>query len=413
MRLKFWKKQEKQEKKDIVQYQGGAYIFGSGGVSAPKISNYLHASTLNEVVYGCISLITLAALDVDWLLYRQQGKDAVEVTSHPVLNFLARPSKTASWSRFMEEYLHYLLLAGNCYLRKYIGSFGAYGEVEPLRPDKVTPIGKGKFIQRYDYYTPEGRVEPIKPEEIIHVKLFNPKDELVGLSPITTIATQIDIASYSQAWMLALLEKGAMPAVVFSMPADKSLTQPQRDFLKEQIKDKVLGYENVMNPLILEGGMKPEKVAFSPKEIDFMPLTKTVLRKICNVFHVPSELLGDSENKTYSNVKEANKALYELATFPRLNLLKDELNHGLLPLFKNTENMFIDFDTSNIEALADDKDALWTRVNRAVDTGVITRNEAREIIKYGKAKEKSADKLTVTGLVQPLDSVTGDSTEEL
>jgi hypothetical protein len=74
--------------------------------------------------------------------------------------------------------------------------------------------------------------------------------------------------------------------------------------------------------------------------------------------------------------------------------------------------MFLDYDTSEIEALGDDKDKLWERIGKAVDRGIITRNQALEALKYGKAKEKAADVLTVSGMVMPLDSITGTGIDE-
>lgn len=406
MRLKFWKSKEK---KDIVQYQDGVYYLGTGKISAPKLKNYLQAPTLNDVVSGCLGLITLAAIEPPWYAYRQEGENIIELQDHPLTNFIKRPSKTMSWVRFIEIYLKYIILSGNFYMRKIIGSFRTYGEVETFRPDRMSIFSSPLGIQRYDYIK-NGNLIYFKPDEILHIKLFNPADDTYGLSPISSIAGQIDIASFSQAWMLALLEKGAMPAVALSTAG--SLDTEQREYLKKQIKEKILGYENVMNPLVLEGGLKPEKLAFSPKEIDFMPLTKTTLRKICSVFHVASELLGDSENKTYSNIKEARKALYEEAAFPYLNILRDELNHWLVPEFDESGKVFLGYDTSNVEALSEDKDAQWKRVNETVDKGVISRNEGRKIIKFGKAKEKGADRLTVPATTMPLDAITGDSTEE-
>jgi HK97 family phage portal protein len=410
MNLKFWargKTDGKTEKKDALQYQDGVYYLGSGQITAPKIKNYLQAKRLNDAVNGCLGLITLAAIDPPWFVYRREGKNVVEVKDHSLVNFIKRPAKNMSWVQLIEIYLNHILLAGNFYARKLIGSFGTYGEVEILRPDRITITDTPYGVQSYDYVR-GGRMTHFKPEEILHIKLFNPANDKYGLSPIASVATQIDIASYSQAWMLALLEQGAMPAVAFS--TDGSLEPAQREYLKEQIKEKVLGYENVMNPLVLEGGLKPEKLAFAPKEVELTPLTKNTLRKICSVLHVASELLGDSENKTYSNIKEARKALYEEATFPYLNMLCEALNHWLVPDFDGTDGVFLGYDTSNVDALAEDKDAQWKRVNESVDKGTITRNEGREIIKLGKAKEKGADRLTVAATVMPLDAVTGDGT---
>jgi len=409
MNLKFWKKKE--IKQDLVQYRDGVYYLGTGAISAPKLSSALQASSLSDIVYSCVSVITQAALDVPWFLYRRQGKDIIEVSDHKSLNrFLEQPSKKLSWPDFIEAYLNYILLSGNFYIRQLIGSFGTYGEVELFRPDRVT-VEEGYLGDPiYKVYT-HGQLVTIDPEEMVHIKMFNPHDDLIGMSPITSIAVQIDIASYSQAWMLSLLEHGAMPAIALS--TEDNLTDEQRNYLTEQLQKKIQGYQNVMNPLLLEGGLKPEKMSLSPSEIDFMPLTKSILRKICAVYNVAPELLGDSENKTYSNVKEAEKGLYEKAISPHLKKLRDKLNTRLVPLFdKEDSGYFFDFDMSNIEALSENKELMWERIGKATNMGLINRNEGRNALGIEKAKDIGADKLTVPATTMPLEAVVGDEEDE-
>lgn len=406
MNLKFW------EKKDIVQFDEGAgvYHFGTGAISAPKLKSYIQAFRICETIYSCIGLIQQAATLVPWGVYKETKDGKIEVKDNPLANFIKRPGDKLSWSRFVETYLGHLLLSGNVFMRFIIGSFGKYGETEFMRPNNVRPIEGPLGIARYDYYK-KGRMLQIPEEEVLHIKTFNPEDDVMGLSPVATIAVSVDIDSFAKAWMLALLEKGARPPL--TLVTQGKLTPEQRDFMKEQVKEQFLGYQNVMEPLILEGGIKVEKVGFSPQEVDFQPLTKTTLRKICNVYKIASELLGDSENKTYSNVKEAEKALYKKATLPHLAMLRDELNIGLVPKFDLPEGLFLDYDVSNLDALSEDLDLLWKRAGSAVDSGIITRNQARKMIKQEESKEKGADVLTVQATIVPLEMVAGESEEDI
>ncbi len=94
-------------------------------------------------------------------------------------------------------------------------------------------------------------------------------------------------------------------------------------------------------------------------------------------------------------------------------MLRDELNSWLLPKF-DAKDMFLDFDTSEVDALSEDMEKIWERAGRAVDRGIITRNEAREMMKYGRRPEPAADILTINANVIPLDvmSVPEQRTEE-
>jgi len=376
MKLKFWAK----EKKSLIQYdpQVGYYI-GSGKINATKLKDYIQAYKFSDTVYGCINLICHAANQIPWYVYRYKGDQLVEVEGHPLSDFLKRPNKQLNWAKFIEIFLSHRLLTGNSYFRILKGSFSKYVELEPLRPDAVR-IKEGADGQISYEYNRAGQYIRIPADEIIHISLFNPEGGAEGISPIAPLSGAIDINSFSMAWVQALLEKGARPSLALS--TDKTLTKEQRDYLKDQIRSEIQGYENVMNPLILEGGLKPEKLSFSPSEIDYYPLIKTITRKICAAFRVPSELLGDTEAKTYSNIKEARKALYEEAAIPHLIALRDALNSELVSKFENAEDLFFDFDTSELTALREDMDSIWKRAIDGRREGILTINEAREMLNY-------------------------------
>jgi hypothetical protein len=134
---------------------------------------------------------------------------------------------------------------------------------------------------------------------------------------------------------------------------------------------------------MLEGGWKWQSFAITPKEMEFLNSKKITMREICAAYKVPPELLGDNENKTYSNIKEARKALYQEAALPLLGKFKSALNRELVPMFDKS-GVYLDYDVSGIDALSEDLDSLWERVLSAKREGTITRGEAREEMGYGE-----------------------------
>jgi HK97 family phage portal protein len=408
MNWKFWRRQEMKQ----TVGSSSVYIPGVGRIMGDRLYNYIMAFRLSDVIYGCITLIQQAAVLVPWYVYRRTGEETAEVEKHPLVDFIKRPDARMAWSRYIETHIGHLLLTGNVYQRFFIPSFKTKASVRFLRPDRVTPKLGPLGTVRYEYRT-RGMLDNVLDEEVLHIKLFNPEedeDHLEGFSPVATIAKSVDIASYALEWMLRLLEKGAQPTLALSM--EGMLTNEQKAFLKEQIKTEILGPENAMNPLILEGGLKPFVLGFSPRAVEFDATMKAVLRRVCGVYKVPSELMGDTETKTYSNVTEAEKALYYKATLPHLNTLRDELNAWLVPKFDDSGLIFLNYDVSGLDALSEDMEKVWERAGMAVDRGTINRNEAREMMKYGKSPEPGAEQLTVSAAVVPLEAVTGTGTDE-
>jgi len=60
------------------------------------------------------------------------------------------------------------------------------------------------------------------------------------------------------------------------------------------------GAMNAGENIFLKGGVKWKPISLSNKDADWLNLIKTYTRQISNVLNIPSELMGDAENKTYS-----------------------------------------------------------------------------------------------------------------
>jgi HK97 family phage portal protein len=409
---------KKEKKSGHGSFETSSYFLSLSSSSPARLSNYVEAYRISEVVRACVDKINLAAKGIPWYLYQRRGKENVEVSNHLLLKLLHRPSRAYSWPKFLERALGFYLVTGNRYLRKYVGSFRQYGELEilPSQCVQIKTDPNGEPVA-YEYFPPRsGKKQTIPLDEILHSKMLNMADDLYGLSPIASVATQIDISNFAAEWTIKLLAKGARPGAVAFIPG--ALTEDQRNEIKEQWK-KYQGPDasETGGLLILEtggGGVRPgdlKLMSFSPKDLELPGSDKIIMRKICSVYHVPSELLGDSENKTYSNQKEARKALYQEATLPHLDELREDLNYWVIPAFDEGGDLFFNYDVSDIDALAADTDALWERAGEAVDRGVLTRNQALELMGYGKSEDPAMDVITVPATVLPLSAIAGGEEE--
>jgi HK97 family phage portal protein len=169
------------------------------------------------------------------------------------------------------------------------------------------------------------------------------------------------------------------------------------------------GAENAGMTPILEAGLKLQPWGLSPKDMDWNRLERNKRLNICSIFNVAPELIGDSENKTYSNFQEARRALYLENILPRMDWLRDELNNWLAPLFG--DNLRYDYDRDSIEEIREDRSKLITDLKGLVDQGTIDRDEARAELGY--AERGGPFKVpTVSTAAQPLDAVAVGGGEE-
>jgi len=343
------------------------------------------------------------------VVYQQKRNgDVVELYDHPLSKLLKRPNPWQGGSSFFESVVGYLMLSGNAYIEAVGPERGAPRELYALRPDrmKIVPGNNVQLVGGYEY-TVSGETVKFAPEQILHLKLFNPLNDWYGMSPIEAAARSIDQNNDSRAWNVSLLQNMARPPG--ALVTETTLTEEQFNRLKEDIERYYSGVKNAGKPLLLEGGLDWKEMGLNAQEIAWLEGLRLSAREIAIAFGVPPELIGDSENKTYSNWQESRKAFYEETILPLMDWIKAELNNWLVPKFGDS-NVFVDYDKDEIEALSEDRQTMWQRAIDGVKAGIITPNEAREMLGYETVE--GADLLLVSATLIPLAMATGNNVLE-
>lgn len=333
----------------------------------------------NPVVYRCVRLIAETANRVP-LTVRVDGK---VVSEHPLKSLLQRPNGRQSGAEMLEAVYAYLQTAGNAYLQAGIVD-GGVKALFVLRPDRMRVVAGGDgWPVAYDY-TAGGKTVRISQESvplpgILHMALFHPMDDHYGMGPLEAAQTSLDIHNASAQWNKALLDNAARPsgALVYSAGGG-TLTEEQFRRLKEELEENFSGAANAGRPMVLDGGIDWKAIAMSPREMDFIEARHAAARDIALAFGVPPMLLGIPGDNTYSNMAEANRALWRQTLVPLVVRVSQELSLWLGPAFEGAE-VVPDFD--EVEALAEDRTALWARVGGAE---FLSDAEKREMVGVGQ-----------------------------
>lgn len=326
----------------------------------------------NDVVYSCVNYIAKACAGINWLIYREEKE-----IKHPLLKLFKRPNPQEGWAYFFQKVVTYLYITGNAYIEK-VGTVPK--ELYCLRPDRIR-IEFGDSIQpikRYVYNVGERKVY-FEPSEILHLKFLNPNDDWYGLSPIQVAGLTIDQNTLAKKWNTSLLKNSGRPSAVISSK-EGSLGENTIKRIEESFREEI-GYEHAGIVRAIDASIDYKETSITPKDMDWVNVLKNTNRQIAIDFHIPPELIGDSDNKTYSNYQEARKSVYTETILPLMDYFRDEFNTWLLE-----EPLHLEYDTDNIEALQEDRQLLWTRAREAVQAGIITPNEGREFLGYTTIK---------------------------
>ena len=283
---------------------------------------------------------------------------------------LALIAATSAGQSLVETVAAHLLLHGNAYVQILRDGGGVPVELFALRPDRVTvEQGADGWPAAYRYKAGDATlVLPVEDADgwpgVIHIKAFHPADDHYGASALAAAEQAVAIHNAASHWNRALLENAARPsgALVYEPGDNTALTGEQFDRLKAELAAAYAGNANAGRPMLLEGGLKWQSLSMSPADMDFAELKAAAARDIALAFGVPPMLLGLPGDNTYSNYREANRALWRLTLMPLAGKILSALAEGLDPWFPGLK---LAVDPDRIPALSEDRERLWSQVSGA------------------------------------------------
>lgn len=340
----------------------------------------------NVIAYRCIRLVSQNAATVPWVLYHGRGTNRRRLEDHPLAALLQSPNPMQGGAELFEALYGFYLIAGNGYLEAVGASGQQPGELWTLRPDRMRVIPGSHGLPSAYRYQIGGQAMDYAVDSfsgaspVLHIKTFHPLDDWYGMSPLEAAAASIDQHNDAAKWNAALLQSSGRPsgALVYkpTHPDNAAtLTDEQRQSLKNELEEFFQGPENAGRPLVLEGGLDWRDMSFSPKDMDWLAGKDISAREIALAFNVPPQLIGIQGSLTFANFEQARLALYDDAVIPLLDHVKDELNKWLCPQFGN--DLCLDYDMDAIEAFAPRREKTWARIR---DADFMTVNEKRRAL---------------------------------
>jgi HK97 family phage portal protein len=376
-------KRIKEVKHNIYDYHSLNY--SNEDIFATKDQGANNSYTRNVIVYKCVNLIANAASHVPWIMHNS-------VISEKILKLLKRPNPGQGGAEFFSNIISSKLLFGNSYILAVASSDDPVKELYILDHDKVSLINNANVITGYKYNNGSNKEKiyridfSSKQSQILHLKNYNPTNNIIGLSCLTPAKNSIDLHDKASRWNNSLLENGARPSGALVVKDGNYLNDEQFERLKEQLHEKYTGSKASGRPMLLEGGLSWQEMSISPKDMDFIESKNCAAREIALAFGVPPQLLGIAGDNTYSNMQEARLALWEETIIPLLDYISDAMSNWLSYWYE--QEIILDFDLDAISALTQRRENLWSKVATA---NFMTLNEKRKQV--GLKSMQDGDKL--------------------
>jgi HK97 family phage portal protein len=324
----------------------------------------------NAVAYRCIRMIAEACASIPLkTLHIGAGE------------LLRRPGPDMAPAGFLEAVYSDLQLSGNAFVEAVrLPGERAVAALFPLRSVHVRPVTDARgWVEAWAIRGRNGQERMVRRDAegwlpLLHVKLYNPADEVIGLPPLAPARRALDLHNASADWAKALIDNSAKPSGALVYGGGGRMSPDQFDRLKAELEASFSGAANAGRPLLLEGGLEWQALSLSPAEMDFQAARAAAAREIALAIGVPPMLLGIPGDNTYANYREANLAFWRMTVLPLAGRFAEAMSHWLDGAFG--EDVEVELDLDRVPALATEREALWSRLE---DASFVTREEKRRM----------------------------------
>lgn len=316
-----------------------------------------------------------------------------EVDSHPLLDLLDKPNAETTKMDAVYTIQSHKKLSGDAFWLK-IRNGGQVISLRTLPPDKITlNLDKPSetdptVIKSYHYQdTIDGNKIDVTydPKDIIHFKKPNSSNPFRGLGAVEALADDIDLDNLTIETNKKFFINGAITNFVLS--TDAKVTEEQLKRLRAEMRADYGGASNAYKAMILGGGLKPVDISYSNKEMEFLAQLEWYRDKIMVGFGNTKASMG--------MVDDVNRASYEGSIIgwqrntvkPDMQSIVNTLNEYLVPEFG--DNLVLGFCDPVPEDRSDDV----TEAQLLYPIGVITLNEARELVGLDEMEDGSGDEV--------------------
>ena len=307
-----------------------------GGATSVSVDDALK----NTAVLRSVDLIAGVMGRLPLHLRRKDASGKVmSATDHPLYSVLMhRPNARQNAHQFKRLMQTWLLIRGNAYAL-IVRSGRDVIALNPIHPDRVTPVERSDFSLVYDVTMPGGMKRTYQAQDILHLS-GNSDDGKLGWSPVKQAADVITAHVLSQRAAARVFDNGMMVGGNLSHPGKLSNEAYER--LKASMEERS-GAENAGRWIITEEGMTAAPFASTAVDAQLVEFRRALVEDIARVFGVPRPLLMIDDTSWGSGIEQLAILFVRFGLAPWFDVWEQGLKTSCLRP-SEWEKIYPDFD---------------------------------------------------------------------
>ena len=331
----------------------------------------------NATLYRCVTMPAADIAKMRLRLMTQNGDVWKETTSPAFSPVLAKPNRYQTRNQFFESWIMSKLRTGNAYTLLETDNRNVVTAMYVLDPYKVKVLIADDGSVFYQLNTdklvgiPDDNVT-VPDDVVLHDRmncLFHP---LYGMSPLYS-SNQAALAGLSmQEFSSRFFVNAARPSGVLTAPAD--IPPAAADRLKAHW-DQQYSQANSGSVAVLGSGLKFEPMQQNAVDSQLIEQLQHTDETICAAYGIPAFMVGVKDPPQYANAELLDLQYYKQCLQSLIEHIETVLTEGL---GLDAAGYRAEFDLKGLFRM--DSQTQINTLAQAVDKGIMTHNEAREIL---------------------------------
>lgn len=234
----------------------------------------------------------------------------------------------------------------------------------------------------YQYTRTNGTSFVLEQEDVLHV--MGPSENgIVGMSILEAARNQIGYSLATEKHGSSLFKNGTNIGDILS--TDKALGPEEVEFLRSSLEE-YRGAENSHKTLILQGGLKHDKIGMTQADAEFVLSRKLGIIELCMFWGVPPHIVGYTENQTSygQGVEHQGIAFVNYKVNGIYSAWESAIKRALLP---DSRREMVEMDDSKL--LRGDTKSRWESHKIAREVGAFNANDI--LMAEGKPPREGGD----------------------
>ena len=331
----------------------------------------------NAIVHACIRELATGTAAAKFYVQRDTTDGLVEVEGTPLANLIMYPNGTQDFYHWLERLVTYLYVSGNAYILKERSRGNQITGLYLLRPDRVSIMPSGEGVKGYSYEV-DGKEYFLKPEDVGHMSFPNPNGDLYGLSPLHVLTKTINLDLSMTDFAKVFFQNAGVPSGLLKVKR-RLTSQEEATRIRSRWRSSFGGTNNFHSVAVLDDDADYQQMASAPAEMALTDLHNHTESRICSVLGVPPILISANvglQRSTFSNYREARFSFHSETLEPLIDKIVRFLNYCIGMEMGET----IAVDLTEMRGFLDDKETINARAAQLFTSGIVTLNEAREMV---------------------------------